>query len=50
MSPEQSLGESVDSRSDKWSFAAALYEALYDRWPFRGTTVRNLFEPRAGLA
>lgn len=42
MSPEQYLGGKVDSRSDQWSFSAALYEALYGRLPFGGNTVEEV--------
>jgi tetratricopeptide (TPR) repeat protein/predicted Ser/Thr protein kinase len=38
MAPEQLFGESVlHDRCDQFSFCAALWEALYDRRPFRGT-------------
>jgi Tol biopolymer transport system component len=36
MSPEQALGETVDSRSDQWSLATIVYEALAGKPPFRG--------------
>lgn len=36
MSPEQALGETVDSRSDQWSLATIVYEALAGKAPFRG--------------
>lgn len=36
MSPEQYSGEPADSRSDQFSFCAALYEALYKQLPFAG--------------
>lgn len=36
MSPEQYRGEPADSRSDQFSFCAALYEALYKQLPFAG--------------
>jgi hypothetical protein len=41
MSPEQYRGGNVDSRSDQWSFCAALYEALYGQLPFSGSTLRE---------
>jgi tetratricopeptide (TPR) repeat protein/predicted Ser/Thr protein kinase len=38
MAPEQLFGESVlNDRCDQFSFCAALWEALYDKRPFRGT-------------
>ena len=37
MSPEQSMGEDADPRSDIYSFACALYETLTGRPPFMGT-------------
>jgi tetratricopeptide (TPR) repeat protein len=37
MAPEQMFGESVRDRCDQFSFCATLWEALYDRRPFRGT-------------
>ena len=42
MSPEQYSGEQADSRSDQFSFCAALYEALYKKLPFAGTTFGEL--------
>jgi serine/threonine protein kinase/tetratricopeptide (TPR) repeat protein len=38
MSPEQRCGEKVDARSDQYSFAVALYEALFGAPPFAGET------------
>jgi Protein kinase domain/Tetratricopeptide repeat len=42
MSPEQFGHEPVDARSDQFSFAVALFEALYGRAPFDGATVSEL--------
>ncbi|MEZ4450291.1 MAG: protein kinase [Nannocystaceae bacterium] len=42
MSPEQWLGGTVDARSDQFSFAAALFEAIHGRRPFAGDNVVDL--------
>jgi tetratricopeptide (TPR) repeat protein/tRNA A-37 threonylcarbamoyl transferase component Bud32 len=42
MSPEQHRGDRADARSDQYSFAVALYLALYGVPPFGGTTIGEL--------
>ncbi|MEM9462791.1 MAG: serine/threonine-protein kinase [Myxococcota bacterium] len=39
MSPEQMFGQTVDARSDQFSFCVALYEAVYAQPPFEGDLV-----------
>jgi serine/threonine protein kinase len=46
MAPEQLAGATNDARSDQYSFAVTLYEALYGTRPFPG---RNVAERRTGL-
>jgi serine/threonine protein kinase len=42
MSPEQIRNESLDGRSDIYSFAASAYEIVTGRPPFRGSTAQEL--------
>lgn len=42
MSAEQFLGEACDARSDQFSYAVALYEALYGSRPFAGDSYAQL--------
>lgn len=42
MSPEQFKGDQVDERSDQFSYAVALYQALYGRRPFAGRTIAEI--------
>jgi TolB-like protein len=42
MSPEQILGESIDHRSDLFSFAIILYEMVCGRRPWQGTSAVDI--------
>ena len=48
MSPEQLRGAKADARSDQFSFAVALYEAIYGAPPFAGRTVAELAQAVTG--
>ena len=43
MSPEQLRGEALDARTDQFSFAVALHEALHGDHPFAGATIEELW-------
>lgn len=44
MAPEQFTGDPTDTRTDQFSFCAALWEALYGTRPFAGATLAELVD------
>jgi tetratricopeptide (TPR) repeat protein len=48
MAPEQHRQGVIDARTDQWSLACALYEALYGRRPFASAEARGLADAVTG--
>jgi serine/threonine protein kinase/tetratricopeptide (TPR) repeat protein len=44
MAPEQHTGDTVDERADQFSFCVTLYWALYQTFPFMGTSPEDTFD------
>jgi len=42
MAPEQHAGAEVDAAADQFSYCVTLYDALYDRLPFSGSSAHEL--------
>jgi Tol biopolymer transport system component len=49
MSPEQARGQTIDKRTDIWSFGAVLYELLTGRRTFHGETTSDAIAAILGL-
>jgi serine/threonine-protein kinase len=49
MSPEQIVGGHVDARTDQWSMAVVLYEAITGTLPFEAATVASISDRIRGM-